>query len=336
MEGAGKLVEDEELRAAMDAKGLGTPATRAAIIEGLIAEEYVIRNGRELVPTPKAFSLLFALRHFGVTELTSPELTGDWEFKLKQMEHGDLPRTEFMEHITSVTQDMVARIKHGDIPDTAFATLSTPCPKCGGVVQENYRKFQCQACDFSLWKVVSGREWAPEEVEELIRNRRIGPLTGFRSRQGRPFAASIRLNDEQRGEFDFGQTAGEGADAKPDFSTQEPLGTCPKCGSGSVYEHGSGYTCENAVGPERTCDFRVSRIILQQPIERSQVEKLLHAGRTDLLPRFISKKGRPFKAYLVKSAGGSIGFEFQPRATKAAAANEADTPVRSRARRRTG
>jgi DNA topoisomerase-3 len=92
MEGAGKLVEDEELRAAMDAKGLGTPATRAAIIEGLIAEEYVVRNGRELVPTPKAFSLLFALRHFGVTELTSPELTGDWEFKLKQMEHGKLPR----------------------------------------------------------------------------------------------------------------------------------------------------------------------------------------------------------------------------------------------------
>ena len=127
-----------------------------------------------------------------------------------------------------------------------------------------------------------------------------------------------------------------GADEKPDFSTQEPLGTCPKCGSGSVYEHGSGYSCENAVGPERSCDFRVSRIILQQPIERAQVEKLLQAGRTDLLPRFISKKGRPFKAYLVKSAGGSIGFEFQPRATKTAAANEAEAPVRSRARRRAG
>ncbi|MPZ42133.1 MAG: DNA topoisomerase III [Betaproteobacteria bacterium] len=337
MEGAGKLVEDEELREAMDAKGLGTPATRAAIIEGLIAEEYVLRNGRELVPTPKAFSLLFALRHFGVTELTSPELTGDWEFKLKQMEHGKLPRSVFMEHITAVTQDMVARIKKGDIPDTAFATLSTPCPKCGGVVQENYRKFQCQKCDFSLWKVVSGREWAPEEVEELIRNRRIGPLTGFRSRQGRPFAASIRLNDEQRAEFDFGQPgSGEGADAKPDFSAQEALGSCPKC-SGSVYEHGSGYTCENAVGPERSCDFRVGRIILQQPIERDQVQKLLRDGRTDLLPRFISKKGRPFKAYLVKSAGGNIGFEFQPRAAKATAANEADSaPARSRARRRAG
>jgi len=337
MEGAGKLVEDEELRAAMDAKGLGTPATRAAIIEGLISEEYVIRQGRELVPTPKAFSLLFALRHFGVTELTSPELTGDWEFKLKQMELGKLARPIFMEHITSVTQDMVARIKNGDIPDTAFATLGMPCPKCGGVVQENYRKFQCQACDFSLWKVTAGREWAPEEVDQLIRDRRIGPLTGFRSRQGRPFAASMRLNDELRAEFDFGQSGdGQGGEAKPDFSAQEPLGACPKCDRG-VYEHGSGYTCENAVGPAKTCDFRVSRIILQQPIERAQVQKLLSEGRTDLLPRFISKKGRPFRAYLVKNSGGGIGFEFQPRASKSAPSSESETaPARSRARRQAG
>lgn len=338
MEGAGKLVEDEELRAAMDAKGLGTPATRASIIEGLIAEEYIIRQGRELVPTPKAFSLLFALRHFGVNELTSPELTGDWEFKLKQMEVGRLPRAVFMEHITSVTQDLVTRIKTGDIPDTAFATLTTACPKCGGTVQENYRKFQCQACDFSLWKVVSGREWAQQEVEELIRNRRIGPLTGFRSRQGRPFAASLRLNEDLRAEFDFGQTTGsDGAELAPDFSGQEALGACPKCGT-NVYEHGSGYSCERSVGPDKTCDFRVSRVILQQPIERTQLQKLLAEGRTDLLPRFISKKGRPFRAYLVKTAGGTIGFEFQPRAAKTAAANtESDASApRGRARRRAG
>ena len=144
MEGAGKLVEDEELRAAMSEKGLGTPATRASIIEGLIFEEYVHRQQRELVPTPKAFSLLFALRHFGIEELRSPELTGDWEFKLKQIERGRLGRDEFMNHITSLTQDLVQRIKQGDIPDTAFATVPAPCPKCGGIVQENYRKFQCQ------------------------------------------------------------------------------------------------------------------------------------------------------------------------------------------------
>jgi len=318
MEGAGKRVEDDELRAAMEAKGLGTPATRAAIIEGLIHEEYVHRNAKELVPTPKAFSLLFALRHFGVTEITSPELTGDWEFKLKQMEQGKLQRGEFMEHIEQVARDLVERIKRGDIPDTAFATVPVPCPKCGGTVQENYRKFQCQSCDFSLWKVTSGREWSAEEVAELISKRFIGPLTGFRSRLGKPFAAGLRLNDDFRLEFDFGQgTPSSEGEQAPDFSTQESLGQCPKCGA-RVFEHGAAYVCEKAVGAARTCDFRSGKVILQQAVERGQMEKLLATGRTDLLPRFISKKGRPFKAYLVKTADGRIGFEFEPRAPRVA------------------
>jgi DNA topoisomerase-3 len=322
MEGAGKLVEDDELREAMEAKGLGTPATRAAIIEGLIREEYVHRNGRELVPTPKAFSLLFALRHFGATEITSPELTGDWEFKLKQMERGKLRREEFMEHIEQVTRDLVERIRNGDIPDTAFATVPAPCPKCGGAVQENYRKFQCQKCDFSLWKVTSGREWSPEEVAELITKRYIGPVTGFRSRMGKPFAAAMKLNDEFRTEFDFGQGSASDNEPAPDFSKQERLGSCPKCGAG-VFDHGVAYVCEKSLGTERSCDFRTGKIILQQPIEREQLQKLLATGRTDLLPRFISKKGRPFKAFLVKTPGGKIGFEFQPRAAKPGTAAKA-------------
>jgi len=320
MEGAGKLVEDDELRAAMEAKGLGTPATRAAVIEGLIQEEYVHRDGRELVPTPKAFSLLFALKHFGVTEITSPELTGDWEFKLKQMEQGRLQRKEFMEHIEQAARDLVERIRNGEIPDTAFAVVAAPCPRCGGVIQENYRKFQCQKCDFALWKVVSGREWSPEEVAELITKRFVGPLTGFRSRMGKPFAAGIRLTDELRLEFDFGHgTSSEQGEEAPDFSSQESAGACPKCGA-RVYEHGAAYVCEKAVGNGRTCDFRSGKVILQQPVERAQMQKLLETGRTDLLPRFISKKGRPFKAFLVKTAGGRVGFEFLPRAEKPRAA----------------
>ncbi|MGA7985814.1 MAG: DNA topoisomerase III [Burkholderiales bacterium] len=327
MEGAGKLVEDDELRAAMEAKGLGTPATRAAVIEGLIQEEYVHRSGRELVPTPKAFSLLFALRHFGVSEITSPELTGDWEFKLKLMEAGKLRRQEFMEHIEQVTRDMVERIRNGDIPDTAFATVDAPCPKCGGRVQENYRKFQCQKCDFSIWKVTSGREWSPEEVSELIRKRFVGPLTGFRSRMGKPFAAGVRLNDEFRVEFDFGHgSASSDAEEAPDFSEQESLGACPKCGA-RVFEHGVAYVCEKAVGPSRSCDFRSGKVILQQPVERTEMAKLLATGKTDLLQRFISKKGRPFKAYLVKNPEGRVGFEFEPRKPKAAAAVPASAPV---------
>ena len=320
MEGAGKLVEDDELRAAMEAKGLGTPATRAAIIEGLIREEYVNREGRELVPTPKAFSLLFALHMLHIVELASPELTGEWEHKLKLIEQGKMTRDDFMKQIAELVRKVVGIIKTGEIPDVVYATVPAKCPKCGGVVQENYRKFQCQKCDFSLWKVTSGREWSPEEVAELITKRVIGPLTGFRSRMGKPFSAVMRLSDELRLEFDFGQDKGD-AEAAPDFSGQEPLGPCPKCAS-RVFEHGMVYTCEKALGPGKTCDFRSGRLILQQPIEREQMKKLLATGRTDLLTGFVSKKGRRFKAFLVKNPDGKIGFEFQPREPKVKAPEE--------------
>jgi DNA topoisomerase-3 len=333
MEGAGKLVEDDELREAMEAKGLGTPATRAAIIEGLIHEKYVERAGRELKPTWKAFRLLFALKHFGVDEITSPELTADWEFKLKQMEQARLRREKFMDHIERVTRDLVRRVKTGSIPDEAFATVSAPCPRCGGVIQETYRKFQCQGCDFYIWPVLLGREWSPEEVAELIEKRFIGPLSGFRSRQGRPFSAGLRLTEDLRIEFDFGG-AEEGGDAEaaPDFGAQQPLGACPKCGA-RVYEHGVAYVCEKAVGAGRSCDFRSGRMILQQPIERPQMERLLASGRTDLLTGFVSKKGRRFKAFLVKQPDGRIGFEFQPRAPKEKAPEETTTTRRGSARR---
>ncbi len=320
MEGAGKLVEDEDLRAAMREKGLGTPATRASIIEGLLLEEYIHRNQRELVPTPKAFSLLFALRHFGIEELRSPELTGDWEFKLKQMEKGKLGREEFMEHITSLTQELVQRIKVGDIPDTAYATVAAPCPKCGGIVNENYRKFLCQNCDLAVWKVVSSREFSVEEVSELFEKRSIGPLQGFRSRMGKPFSAVVKLNDEFRTEFDFGQSNAD--DLTPvDFSGQESVGACPKCAS-HVFEMPMAYVCEKSVGEVRTCDFRSGKVILQRSIEREQVQKLLSTGKTDLLHRFISKKGRPFSAYLVRKPDGNIGFEFEVREKKAAGAGK--------------
>ena len=331
MEGAGKLVDEEELREAMSARGLGTPATRAATIEGLIQEEYVHRNGRELQPTAKAFSLMVALSTLGIDELHSPELTGHWEYKLKQMEQGALERDEFMDHIVEQTREMVDRIKHGEIPEEVFSTLTTPCPKCGGVIQENYKKFQCKKCDYALWKVVAGRQYEPEEVDELLAKGVVGPLQGFRSKMGRPFAAMIRLNADRQPEFDFGQGS-EGEAETVDFSGQEPLGKCPKCG-GTVFEHGMAYVCEKTVGAAKTCDFRSGKIILQQPVEREQMIKLLKAGRTDLLKGFISNKTRrKFSAYLVRGSDGKVGFEFEPRAPKAGAKKAAGEPAKAPAK----
>ncbi len=198
MEGAGKLVEDDELREAMAEKGLGTPATRASIIEGLIAENYLVREGRELVPTTKAFQLLTLLRGLGVQELTMPELTGEWEYKLSQMERGRLDRAAFMDEIAEVTRRIVERAKNyqSDTVPGDYATLRTPCPKCGAVVQENYKRFACTQCDFSISKHPGGRTFQLEEVEQLLTERTLGPLQGFRSRLGRPFAAILKITAE--------------------------------------------------------------------------------------------------------------------------------------------
>ncbi len=321
MEGAGKLVEDEELRTAMRAKGLGTPATRAAIIEGLIYEKYVHRAGRELQPTAKAFSLITLLRGLGIDELCSPELTGDWEYQLAQMELGKLKRDQFMQQIADMTRRIVerARAHESDTVPGDFSTLATACPKCGGLIKENYKKYQCQKCDFALWKILAGRQLEPAEVEELITKRSVGPLQGFRSRMGKPFIAVIKLSPEFKTEFDFGQNDND-ANAEPaDFSRSQPLGVCPKCG-GHVFSHGVAYLCEKAVGPNRSCDFRSGKIILQRTIEPEQMKKLLTTGKTDLLHRFISKKGRPFSAFLARGDDGKVRFEFAPRAPKTTAA----------------
>ena len=316
MEGAGKMVDDEELKAAMAGRGLGTPATRAQIIENLIGEQYMHREGRELIPTAKAFSLMTLLNGLGVTELTQPELTGDWEWKLGRIKKGEFTRDEFMREIAEMTRHIVERAKTYDsdtIPGD-FGLLKTPCPRCGGLIRETYKKFQCSDCDFSLWKIVAGRQFEPEEIEILLTARQIGPLTGFRNKMGRAFAAAIKLNDKNEPEFDFGQDrASEEGEAEPvDFSGQEALGRCPKCDSG-VFDHGAAYVCEKSVGPAKACDFRSGKVILQQPVEATQMQKLLATGKTDLLKEFVSNRTRrKFSAYLVVQAG-KVGFEFEKK-----------------------
>jgi DNA topoisomerase-3 len=318
MEGAGKTLDDEELKAAMAGRGLGTPATRAQIIENLIGEQYLHREGRELQPTAKAFSLMTLLNGLGIPELTAPELTGEWEYKLAQMERGELSREAFMQEIAAMTQHIVDRAKSYDndtIPGD-FGELATPCPKCGGKVRETYKKFQCQSCDFSLWKIVAGRQYEATEVEQLLADRVLGPLTGFRNKMGRPFNAIIRLNENFQPEFDFGQESGGDEGGDVDFSGQESLGACPKCGA-RVFEHGMAYVCEKSVGSGRTCDFRSGKVILQQTVDPAQMTKLLASGRTDLLSGFISARTRrKFSAYLVRGNDGKVGFEFEKKEAK--------------------
>jgi len=318
MEAAGKLVEDEELRDAMKEKGLGTPATRASIIETLISAHYLVRQGKELQPTPKAIQTITLLKN-AVPELTSPELTGEWEFRLHEIEHRKLTRDAFMRDIRELTNDIVGKAKHfhpdEHMPDTEpFGK----CPKCGSPIVERFKSFTCtnEECDFTIWKTIAGRLLSRDEFETLVREKQVGPLGGFRSRKGKRFHALLKLSDEFKTEFDFGPNGQENGAAQPvDFSGQEPLGKCPKCG-GRVFEFGMSYVCENSVGPAKSCDFRSGKVILQRAIEREQMNKLLATGRTDLLQRFISRKGRPFKAFLVLTDKKDVGFEFEKREPK--------------------
>ena len=331
MEGAGKTIEDDELREAMQEKGLGTPATRAATIEGLIAEKYMLREGRELIPTAKAFQLMTLLRGLGVEELSRADLTGEWEHKLAQMEQGQLSRESFMAEIASMTERLVNKAKGYDkdtIPGD-YATLEAPCPNCGGIIKENYRRYTCtgqagasEGCGFSFGKTPAGRTFEVAEVEQFLRDKKIGPLDGFRSKAGWPFTAEmvIKFDEETKNyklEFDFGDDKNAESGEIIDFGDTPSLGACPKCGS-PVREHGKNYVCEKSVPtlaqPTPSCDFKTGTMILQQPVDHEQMQKLLSTGKTDLLDKFVSMRTRrPFKAMLAWDAeAGKVNFEFAP------------------------
>ena len=243
-------------------------------------------------------------------------MTAEWEYKLSQMQQGKLSRKKFMAEIIEMTRHIVGQAKNfnADTVPGDFGKVGVPCPKCGGEIHENYKKFQCQSCEFGFWKILAGRQLEMHEAETLIDKGTVGPLEGFRSRLGRAFSANLVLNKEFAIEFSWGDQ-GEDGEA-PDFSAMEPLGACPKCSS-RIFELTNAYSCEKAVGPEKNCDFRSGRVILKRTIEREQMVKLLETGKTDLVDKFISKKGRPFSAYLVRQPDGKIGFEFEAREPKA-------------------
>src|SRR5436190_3718414 len=185
MESAGKLVEDEELRDAMKERGLGTPATRASIIETLIAAHYLVRHGKELQPTAKAMQTIMLLKN-AVPELTSPEMTGEWEHRVREIEHGHLHRDKFMADIREMTAKIVGKARHfhpdEHVPDSEpFGQ----CPKCGSPIIERFKSFTCtnEECDFTIWKTIAGRLLSREEFETLVRDKHVGPLSGFRSRK---------------------------------------------------------------------------------------------------------------------------------------------------------
>ena len=214
METAGKLIDDEELREAMKESGLGTPATRAETIETLIRREYIERAGKDLTPTPKGLQVITMLEEH---PLTSPELTGSWEKRLTDIEHGSDDRGKFIGDIAEFTRATVEKIAELDKEKLRPERVELgPCPRCGAetgeIIKESSKAYGCTiwksreetGCGFVIWKRVAGRTITPELARQLLEEGKTKEVvSGFRSRAGKPFRARLVLNDEGKVEFDF-------------------------------------------------------------------------------------------------------------------------------------
>lgn len=302
MENAGKLVKDDELADAMKERGMGTPATRAAIIEKLISDKYMVRDGKELVPTSKAFGLIEIARAMKIENLTSPELTGEWEFQLSQIEKGKETRSEFMEGIEKLTTQMVSNIRNFKEEDTRKEAAFSPVD--GVKVYESVSRFETED-GIQIRKILGGRKMSDEEVVELLTKKKVGPLTGFRSKRGKEFSAGIVLeNGKVQFVFD---------DADAEIEVGAEIGKSPMDGS-PVFDSLTAYVSQSFLDKEKT-GLRLNKVILGKEISVENVQKMLAGEKTSLIEGFRSAKThRPFDAYLLLNPKtGKVQFEFPPR-----------------------
>ena len=220
-----------------------------------------------------------------------------------------------MAKIKDLAREIVHKAKNfeSDRIEGTYLTIEAPCPKCGALhLKEDYRTYYCETCGFRLFKNIASRQLSPDEVTALVTDRKIGPLSGFRSKTGKPFSAILILNAENKPEFEFANN-GNGEQVVIDPRLHPVVGKCQVCESGEVYDTGTAYICENL--PKGSCSFKMSKTILQCEIRPDQMRKMLSEGKSDLLKRFISKKGRPFDAILTLRKG-KIGWEFVKRPTR--------------------
>ena len=305
MESAGKLIEDEDLRDAMKERGLGTPATRAATIEKLISDKYITRDGKELLPTGKAFDLINMAVSMQIENLTSPELTGEWEYKLGLMEKGKVSRNEFMQDIENLTNQMVCKIKNFKESDTKKEAVAQAA---GEQIHETVSNYETDS-GIRIRKILGGRHISLAEVTELLEKKKLGPLEGFRSKKGKAFCAALILNEKNKIEFIFEDLSSAENRENLDFSEQTPIGNSPKDGS-PVYETLTAFVSQSFAQGESS-GIRITKSILGKTLNAQHVKSMLLGEKTELIKGFRSAKTRRFfDAFLKMDKNGKIRFEF--------------------------
>jgi len=273
---------------------VGTPATRAAIIEVLIARGYVERRKKNLVSTPGGRALIALVQN---EKLKSPELTGDWEYRLKLVERGEYAPEVFMQEVRSYTREIL----HGTAAQTIDLAKLGPCPCCGAPVMRGKTGYGCsrwrEGCGFVVPGTLWGLTLTPVLVREiLIHGKSLTPHSI--AIDGKRTLAHLRFDEH-------GQPAHEDV-ALPEAERHEAsLGTCPSCG-GDVIEAAKGYGCTNW---KSGCRFIVWKTIAQRPITPDIVQALLRGECVGPLEGFVSKAGKPFSAKL-RVAQGAVKLEW--------------------------
>ncbi|CAN5692215.1 DNA topoisomerase III [soil metagenome] len=329
MEGAGKLVEDEELAEAMSERGLGTPATRASIIEGLIMDKYIERQARELIVTTKGLDLIDQLTNLGVDTLCSPELTGQWEYKLRQMEHRELDRPSFMRDIRTLAADIVDKSKAyaKAAKEAVLPDFMATCPFCGTKNFKHTEEFiSCkgEGCKLRIFKNIAGRNMTEEELRALVEKRFLPTMDGFRSRLGKEFSAAIEIKDDKKVNFIFEK----GQSDEVNWDETPILCDCPVCAKAGrenkIYILPNSYVCKLAASDQKACNAKLPKELCKKAITEENARKFFTEGKTDLIVNMISKKNRPFSAFLSCKPGEKrlLGWEFPPREAKPKAAKK--------------
>lgn len=330
MEGAGKRIEDDELREAMSERGLGTPATRAATIEGLLRQKYIARDGRDLNVTGKGLRLIELCEEMQIKPLTSPSMTGDWEAKLNKMERGEIKREAFMQEIASFTAEVVdkARAHMEMLVNRTFPDLECACPACDAArLKQTDATYECreQACHFRISKYIAGRKLSEQEAIQLFTTKALPEQDGFVSRFNKPFSAALELvqaisKTGKIGKWKTNFVFDDALDGGENPEEQQLLKTITLQNGlkAKLYATEKAYYVPEFKTKDMPEGFRLGKVILQKTLEPNVVEALFSKGKTALLDGFISKRNkRPFKACLkLDFETGKIGFEFAPRPTQ--------------------
>ncbi len=323
METAGERFDEDELSEAMKGRGIGTPATRAEIIERLVSTGYSRRMEGKIGPTPKGMRLIDILERVKAPTLASARLTGEWEHALIQVERGDLTRAVMLDRLTDYTRDVTSHLvgfEHDEIymgePDLGA------CPACAdGRVRESAWGYPCSnnkvegaTCNFMIWKDRAGRYIDRSLVRRILAEGKVGPVEGFVDFAGRPSSAVVSLQkDPDSGRWilhtEWGAAGGIGAE-----EIGAALFKCPMHEDCQIIETNHRFVCQQVLEGKTRQGPVLPKIVCQREMTVEEAEVFFGPeARTPMIDNFISKRSRPFKGMLVRKETGRHGFEFPER-----------------------